>query len=152
MVYGADWLTADSIALGPPPPAASAALAALGDDWLTWLARTAAQDDILLYIVYCAGTPVGLIFVHDLRGVDALVGYALLEEYRGQGIGTVALRLLQRAATARGLALLTIITGLDNAASRRLAARCDFGYIGPAREAPEKLVVYQWHAPAKMGV
>jgi RimJ/RimL family protein N-acetyltransferase len=151
VVYGADWLTADSIALGPPPPAASAVLAALGDDWLTWLARAATQDDILLYIVYCAGTPVGLIFVHDLLGVEALVGYALLAEYRGRGIGTLALRLVQNAATARGLALLTIITGVDNAASRRLAARCGFGYIGPAREAPEELVVYQWHAPAKMG-
>jgi ribosomal-protein-serine acetyltransferase len=89
---------------------------------------------------------VGQIMLHDIdrdAGV-ALVGYHIFSAAdRGRGIGTRALSLLCEF-TARETALLRIvaITGVENIASQRIAMKCGFRKLGPAREGAH-LVVYE---------
>lgn len=124
-------------------------MAPLGCEWLSWLDRHHCRA----YAIIVAESIVGLIMLHDwLPGTDqALVGYALLPMYRGRGIGSQALSLLQEKALALGLARLTIITGCENRPSRGIAEHCGFVYVGPAREDPDHLVVYEWQAPTSVG-
>ena len=59
----------------------------------------AADDDRMLYFAVCVdGQIVGQIFLHDIdwEKRESLVGYHLFETWRGRGVGTKALRLLQR--------------------------------------------------------
>jgi RimJ/RimL family protein N-acetyltransferase len=93
---------------------------------------------------------VGQIFLHDIeprQGVS-LVGYHLFErEMRGRGIGTRALRLLQRFVIETDeLRALVLITSGDNVASRRAAEKAGFVHIGPPREDPTG-VALRWDVP-----
>lgn len=139
----------DNLTLVSPPLDMEERLAALGESWLRWLDVAARQRDCRLYAILVDEMAVGLIFLHNIvrHRQEAMVGYALLPDHRGQGLGKRALALLQQIAIADGLLTLTIITGQHNAASRAMAARCGFVCVGPAREAPNELIVYQWHRP-----
>jgi RimJ/RimL family protein N-acetyltransferase len=116
-----------------------------------WLKCAPLQDDIYYFWIYWQQTPVGQIFLHDINRCtgESLIGYHLFEpKYRGQGIGTKALGLLQQFVVSEtNLAKLVIITGRDNLASQRIATRCGFQKTGGAREEPENLVVFEWGIP-----
>jgi RimJ/RimL family protein N-acetyltransferase len=127
----------------------AADVAASRDRWLV-----AAQQDeqtityLSIYQRHNDGNVlVGQIFLHDYHTVqqEALVGYHLFQpKYRGQGIGTLALRLLlQYVLTETQILRLTIITDLENRASQRIAEKCGFVYTGPAREGLP-LICYTW--------
>jgi RimJ/RimL family protein N-acetyltransferase len=137
--------TPDVLAVRLAPKAADVAPAV--DHWL------ALVDDLEVYYfsIYSSGTLVGQILLHDidLSSGTSLVAYHLfLPDYRGQGIGTRALRLLQEFVhTTLGLHQLIIITSRDNVASQRLAEKCGFVYSGPSREDPVTGLVYTWNVP-----
>jgi len=121
------------------------------DSVMFYLQAASTRPDIYYFCIYHHARPVGQIMLHDINTQtgESLIGYHLFQsDYRGQGIGTVALTLLQahvHATTA--LTRLIIITSRDNIASQRLATKCGFHVIGPAREDPEHLIVFVWDAP-----
>src|SRR5262245_36467447 len=90
-----------------------------------WLADAIARGDVYYFSVLRQGELVGQILLHDIDSVlgESLVGYHLFQPcYRGLGIGTKALALLQRYAREHtDLNRLIAITSADNAASRRIA-------------------------------
>jgi len=112
-----------------------------------WIAPASAMNaDTRYFSVYEGTRLVGQIFLHDIdaRTGEALTGYHLFEpQFRGRGIGTVALALLQRFVVAStSLTRLVIITSEDNYASRRIAEKCGFVFVGPARESPHWIVLH----------
>ena len=121
------------------------------DSVIFYLHAAPTRPDIYYFCIYHYAKPVGQIMLHDINTQtgESLIGYHLFQsDYRGQGIGTAALMLLQahvQATTA--LARLIIITSRDNTASQRLATKCGFYVIGPAREDPEHLIVFVWDVP-----
>ncbi len=79
----------------------------------------------------------------DLGAGEGMVGYHIFRTRdRGRGYGTSALNALCSYALELGLQRLVVITSVDNAASRRIAEKCGFRFIGPAREGPH-LVVFE---------
>ena len=112
---------------------------------LAWAEHTA---HVHFFSIYEGRTLVGQIYLHDIdaQSGDALIGYHLFQpHYRGRGIGARALGLLQAYVVKEtAIKRLIIITGRDNGASRGIAAKRGFEYIGGAREDPENLVVYAW--------
>jgi RimJ/RimL family protein N-acetyltransferase len=121
------------------------------DSVIFYLHAAPTRPDIYYFCIYHHALPVGQIMLHDINTQtgESLIGYHLFHsDYRGQGIGTAALTLLQahvHATTA--LTRLIIITSRDNTASQRLATKCGFHVIGPAREDPEHLIVFAWDVP-----
>jgi ribosomal-protein-alanine N-acetyltransferase len=118
-----------------------------------WLEQALERDDIYHFCIFWKGMPVGQILLHDMdrRAQESLVGYHLFEtRYRGQGIGTTALRLLQQyVIEATDLTRLIIITSRDNLASQRIAQKCGFTYSGGSREDPINDMVFEWHTPVR---
>ena len=119
------------------------------DHWLE-LAQSGERlvDYFSIYRRYETGNKlVGQIFLHDYDEVKhaSLVGYHLFQpEFRGQGTGTIALRLLmQYVSTVTSIQCLSIITDQENHASQRVAEKCGFVYRGPAREGLP-LIRYEW--------
>ncbi len=115
---------------------------------MSW-ART--RQDAYYFAIYRRAEAVGQIFLHDVdrHAATALVGYHLFEAHaRGRGVGTRALGLLQEyAAEETDLKRLVIITTRDNAASRRVAEKRGFEYVGPQREHPEIGLCFSWDVP-----
>lgn len=115
-----------------------------------WRSTALAADDIYYFSIYRDDELVGQIFLHDIDWQigESLVGYHLFQpRFRGIGIGTKALALLQRFVAEWGkLSRLIIITSADNTASQRVAQKCGFHYVGPPREDPNGLV-FEWIVP-----
>jgi RimJ/RimL family protein N-acetyltransferase len=116
-----------------------------------YLHAAPARPDIHYFCIYQHDRPVGQIMLHDInaRSGESLIGYHLFRTAdRGQGIGTVALALLQAyVQTETSLTQLIIITSHDNLASQHIATKCGFHVRGPAREDPEHLIVFAWDVP-----
>ena len=106
-----------------------------------WSAAAQQRDDILMFEICESGRPVGQVFLHDMNPEQAqsLIGYHLfVQNDRGRGIGTHALRLLvEYVREFTSLRELVIITSGDNVASRRIAEKNGFTFVGPPREDPE---------------
>lgn len=117
----------------------------------TWANRAELDPTLLYFGVYDGDRLVGQIFMHDIDAAqrETLIGYHIFAAAdRGQGIGSRALRLLQNYLVGvPDLDRAIIITSVDNHASQRLAQRCGFSYIGPAREDPD-CKVYEWRTPS----
>ncbi len=151
MPYSADPPSTDGqVIIGPPdlPAILRTPLAAdVRADVELYLHAAPARADIDYFAISSSGRPVGQILLHDinLASGESLVGYHLFSRAdRGQGIGTRALRLLQRHVIQRTqLRQLTIITTEDNLASQARARACGFAHAGPAREGPP-LLVFRW--------
>jgi RimJ/RimL family protein N-acetyltransferase len=142
------------ICIGPPDLAQIASVPKAPDvrDSITfYLDAAPTRPDIYYFCIYQHATPVGQIVLHDIdwQAGESLIGYHLfLQEYRSRGIGTTALALLQRYVRANtSLRRLIIITSRDNHASQRIAIKCGFDLIGPAREDPDQLLVFGWDVP-----
>ncbi|MDQ2997939.1 MAG: GNAT family N-acetyltransferase [Chloroflexota bacterium] len=102
------------------------------------------------FCIYQHALPVGQIMLHDInaRSGERLIGYHLFRiADRGQGIGTIALALLQAYVQTTPLTRLIIITSRDHTASQQIATKCGFHVLGPAREDPEHLIVFAWDVP-----
>ena len=120
--------------IGPVEPGEARPLIAssdVGREIDEWLSRAEAGDDVYYFAIRLRGELVGQIFLHDVNAVpgEALVGYHLFKpEYRGRGIGTAALSLLQAFVRAHTpLSRLIIITSEDNAASQGIARKSTSG-------------------------
>ena len=142
------------VCIGPPNLAQIAALPQapdIRDSVSFYLEAAPSRSDIYYFCIYQHTTPRGQIILHDIDWLsgESLIGYHLfLPEYRGRGIGTTALRLLQEyVQSMTSLTRLIIITSHDNQASQRIALKCGFDLIGPAREDPDQLVVFGWDVP-----
>jgi RimJ/RimL family protein N-acetyltransferase len=114
----------------------------------TWPDVARRRDDVYYFSIYEGQTAVGQILLHDIQVMagESLVAYEIYEpQYRGRGIGTRALALLQRFASATTtLNKLVIITFSDNIASQRIAEKRGFRYAGASREDPTNGMVYVW--------
>src|SRR5687767_12229248 len=130
------------VTIGPPEPTVlqmAARSSDLESEVNRWTRVGEEQDDAYHFAVYRGHDLVGQIFLHDIdwRVGSALVGYHLFEKFRGQGIGTIALRLLQSFVVDKTpLSRLVVITTAQNFASRRIAEKCGFVFVGPHREDP----------------
>src|SRR5688572_18297326 len=128
MLYAGPGYELDGVRLmSPDPDAIGHALkdSDVSSSVTRWLARAQQDDDVHCCSVWEGETPVGQILLHDIdlgRG-EALVGYHLFERhFRGRGIGTRMLALLQRyVCEETTLRRLIVITGDDNVASQRVA-------------------------------
>lgn len=139
-----------AISIGPSDPVAirlaekSPDVAASVERWPDEALR---RDDIYYFSIFDAGELVGQILLHDIDhpSGEALVAYHVFERSRrGRGIGATALTLLQEYVRAQSdLSRLVIITSADNVASRRVAEKCGFTYVGPPREDPSALL-FAW--------
>ena len=112
----------------------------------SWFERAQSLEDLLYFSVELGAKLIGQIFLHDMDPdqEEAMVGYHIFDaDRRGKGYGTAALDgLCQYAFRELHLNRLFMITTLENTASRRIAEKCDFQNIGPAREGPD-FIVYE---------
>jgi RimJ/RimL family protein N-acetyltransferase len=117
----------------------------------TWLARALERRNDYYFSVCWQGRLVGQIMLHDIdqHAGEALVGYHLFEpQYRGRGVGTRMLALLQQyAAEETTLRTLVVITSDDNVASQRIAQKCGFIHTGAPREGPRHGMCFKWAVP-----
>lgn len=141
----------DSISIAPPDVQAirrGRKAADVADSVMHWLSQAATGDDIHYFAIYRDQDLVGQIMLHDIdrQSGEALVGYHLFEaHFRGHGVGTQALALLQEFVSQEtDLNRLVVITSRDNLASQRVARKCGFEYSGTAREDRVNGVVFQW--------
>jgi RimJ/RimL family protein N-acetyltransferase len=113
-----------------------------------WARLAATRADILYFGISVRSEVVGQIFLHewDREAKTSLVGYHLYkQEERGWGIGTKALRLLQRyVAEETDLQNLVAITSDDNLPSRGVGRKNGFVEVGASREDPEHGTVMRW--------
>ena len=116
-----------------------------------WSTCALEHPDVYYFLIYLEEKPVGQILLHDqnCQTGESLIGYHLFEpQYRGRGIGTKALALLQQFVLKEtNVSKLVIITGRDNIASQAIAKKCGFKNVGGAWEDPVNLVVFEWLAP-----
>jgi RimJ/RimL family protein N-acetyltransferase len=114
-----------------------------------WSSDASGSEDILYFAVFRGHEVIGQILLHDLNAEtgESLVAYHLFHpQLRGQGFGTLALRLLQSYVLREtALKKLIIITSRDNLASQQIARKCGFQYVGASREDPVKDMVFAWH-------
>jgi RimJ/RimL family protein N-acetyltransferase len=116
-----------------------------------WSAEALVRDDIYYFSVFAdqLDAPIGQILLHDMnRGTgESLVAYHLFApRWRGRGIGTKALHLLQQFVVSETtLTKLIIITSRDNVASQTIAQKGGFTYVGTPWEDPIHGVVFTWH-------
>jgi RimJ/RimL family protein N-acetyltransferase len=75
------------------------------------------------------GTFLGLALApeFDREGAEVELGYIVVPEARGRGVATEMLRELTRWAFEQGALRATLVIGVDNPASERVAERC--GYV-----------------------
>lgn len=141
----------DGVRIGPPDAAivrAAPTDAGVVASVQRWLSRAETADDVHYFAVHEGVALVGQIFLHDtnLEKGEALVGYHLFERrFRGRGIGTKMLTLLQRyVREATTLRRLVVITSDDNVASQRIALKCGFVHIGAPREDAVHGMCFEW--------
>ena len=139
----------DSIALVKPNAedvSAALATADIDESQKGWFEQAQSLEDLLYFSVALGTKLVGQIFLHDmdLDQHQAMVGYHIFDaDKRGRGYGTAALgALCHYAFHELGLDRLVMITEFENSASQRIAEKCGFLNIGPAREGPD-LIVYE---------
>jgi RimJ/RimL family protein N-acetyltransferase len=105
-----------------------------------WSSRAESEHGILYFSIQAGDDVVGQIFLHDIDEYnhEALVGHHLFQQaWRGRGIGSHALILLQQYVTRKTtLKRLMLITAGENIASRRAAKKAGFRYAGSPREDP----------------
>ena len=137
------------ISLVQPEPKhllAALAVADLTDQEKEWFRRAQRDDGCFYFVVQRQERLLGQVFLHDIdrKEQEALIGYHVFRsEDRRQGYGSDALRAIcDYAAGELHLRRLTVITSLDNLASRRIAVKAGFRELGTAREGPH-LVVYE---------
>ena len=120
-----------------------------------WLAAAEERDDVCYFSIYQGHDTVGQILLHDIDDdrLESLVAYHLFEpRFRGLGIGSIALALLQAfVVETTDLRRLVVITSDENLASRRIAQKCDFIHVGPSREDPAHGMVFVWEVPRQTG-
>jgi len=142
------------VSIGPPDVKRIRAASKAGDvarNVEKWLSRALERDDVHYLAISWRDQIVGQIFLHDIdpHTRKALVGYHLFEpRFRGRGIGTKALALLQRYVTQETtLTKVVAITSDDNIASQRIAQKCGFAHVGAPREDPLHGMCFEWEAP-----
>jgi RimJ/RimL family protein N-acetyltransferase len=116
-----------------------------------WFSEAERREDILYFSIFLEQELIGQILLHDLNinTGESLIAYHLFDpQMRGQGFGTLALRLLQSYVLQQAtLKKLVIITSRDNLASQQIARKCGFQYVGPSREDPVNEMVFEWRVP-----
>ncbi len=154
-LYAGPPVESDSVALVKPDAgevSAALATADIDEGQKGWFEQAQSLEDLLYFSVALGTKLVGQIFLHDMDPDqhEAMVGYHIFDaEERGGGYGAAALdALCHHALHELGLHRLVIITSLDNSASKRIAEKCDFRSIGPAREGPDLIVYEQLASPA----
>lgn len=95
----------------------------------TWFPATLGRPDRRFYIIVLEGTDVGMIRL-DRQGTDAIVNVNLAPEWRGRGVGRLALRTLVESAFAEpGLRRLVARMKRLNVGSRRAFEAAGFQLV-----------------------
>ncbi len=79
----------------------------------------------VVYRICCAGRPAGMCWVEERGRVLHLHGLLVREEFRGQGLGTQALKMLERAYAGR-VDCITLAVHCSNLGARSLYERCGY--------------------------
>ena len=144
----------DEVSIGSASPSHLQSIVTISDvkDYIEhWLSEAQSREDILYFSIFLDQEPIGQIVLHDMNAQtgESLVAYHLFSlPVRGKGIGTRALHLLQSYVLRQtALKKLVIITSRDNAASQRIAQKCEFQYVGASREDPMNEMVFEWQVP-----
>jgi RimJ/RimL family protein N-acetyltransferase len=147
----------DKVSIGPPNLSLLQSIliaSDVKDSIKHWVSEAQKQEDILYFSIFLGQELIGQILMHDLNPEtgESLVAYHLFRpQMRGQGFGTLALRLLQSYVLRQtALKKLVIITSRDNLASQGIAWKCGFQYIGTSREDPVNDMVFEWHVPRSL--
>lgn len=151
-------MTKPTVELKSPSVNDAAALYALiGQDrknlarWLPWAATTNSAADERIFLRYCQGRmadkqlwlaviwvdhqPAGMIDLHDFRDHHADIGYWLGRDFRGQGIVSRSLAMVEQLAfTQLHLVKLELLAAVDNHASRQVAVRNHYQLDGILRQ------------------
>jgi len=97
--------------------------------------RVEANDDIIILFICVDGTPIGRVYVRDIREDHGMLGYWLLPEERGQGYMTEGIAvLLDHVFEEMGLHRVFAWTIDDNDASQNVLRRLGFTHEGTYRE------------------
>lgn len=116
-------------------------------EWDIWREKAVVRNDIYYFSIYYKESVVGEIFLHDINtdSTEALVGYHIFNpNFRGKGIGTTSLKLLQKfVKESEKFKKLTIITAEDNIPSKKISEKCGFKFVGSSWE-DSKMAVYEW--------
>ena len=154
--YAGPWYRQAQVSIGPPELNHLASISIdfdVRDSVEHWIAEAQKRADILYFTIFLGQELIGQILLHDLnlQSGEGLVAYHLFRpQMRGQGYGTVALRLLQSSVWKQtSVSKLVIITSRNNLASQRIAQKCDFQYVGASREDPVNDMVFEWHVPLR---
>src|SRR5688572_5390648 len=146
----------DKVRIGPPDLSLLQSIliaSDVKDSIKHWVSEAQRREDILYFSVFLGQELIGQILMHDLNPEtgESLVAYYLFRpQVRGQGFGTLALRLLQSYVLRQtALKKLVIITSRDNLASQHIARKCGFQYVGASREDPVNDMVFEWHMPLR---
>ena len=146
----------DKVSIGPPDLSflQSASINSdVKDSVEHWVSEAKGREDILYFTISLREDLIGQILLHDRNAHtgESLVAYHLFcPQVRGQGFGTLALRLLQSYVLRQtALKKLVIITSRDNLASQHIARKCGFQYVGTSREDPVNDMVFEWHVPLR---
>ena len=153
-IYAGPAYTHKHVSIGPPSAETLRCLPQgtdVSSEALYWFNAASSREDICCFGIYWRQLAVGQIFLRDVNPQtgESLVGYHLFApQYRGRGIGTAALGLLQRfVAETSALSRLVIITSCDNAASQAIARKAGFAYAGTPRKDPATGMVFVWQVP-----
>lgn len=152
-IYKGNNLTEDDISLATPDFKLITELNQVNTtdlDWIEWRQKAIEDSSVYYFSIYYKESLIGEIFLHDINTEEkeALIGYHIFNlEFRGKGIGTKALKLLQQFVKQNmDLKKLIIITGNRNMSSKKIAEKCGFIDIGPSWEDPNN-VVFEWTIP-----
>lgn len=97
--------------------------------------RVEEDDDSIVLFICVDETPVGRVYIRDMRQDHGMLGYWLLPEERGQGYMTEGVAvLLDHAFDTLGLHRVFAWTIDDNEPSQRLLRRLGFTHEGTYRE------------------
>ena len=97
--------------------------------------RVEEDDDIIILFICVDETPIGRVYVRDIRQDHGMLGYWLLPEERGRGYMTEGVAvLLDHAFEMIGLHRVFAWTIDDNEASQNLLRRLGFTHEGTYRE------------------
>lgn len=105
------------------------------NDWVAAIPIWNGDPDEEDYIIFEGETPVGWIGVNGLLEKTAYLKMAaLLPEYQGKGIGSLAIQQIVEGLKSKGYASVVLYTNQSNLRAQKCYAKCGFEVAGKLHE------------------